>query len=54
MEGNGGSQKAAQIQWRGSYRHQRARGQALVKLYGVTRADMTTDTGTGNCPVARD
>lgn len=53
-EGNGGSQKAAQIQWRGSYRHQRARGQAFVKLYGVTRADMTTDTGTGNCPVARD
>lgn len=50
----GGSQKAAQIQWRSSYRHQRARGQALVKLNGVTRADVTTDTGTGNCCAARD
>ena len=36
------------------YRCQRARDQALVKLYGITRADMTTDTGTGNCSVARD
>lgn len=54
VTGNGGSQKAAQVQWRSSYRHQRSRDQALVKLYGVTRADVTTDTGTGNCSVTRD